>query len=226
MCPTYNLVTQVSFCPELNWTNALQNRHWTPSHVSKRVSLFIWICTLPIPLQWLNDSWIFCLKASCLNMRNQRSGCCSSGFWQLPGHGLVHVKTALSTTAFLVTTYGGNWFMFWSGREWRCSVLVPVLLLLQPQLDGCVCQGGRPCSLMSAMPGHKPSSTDVRVYVNEWFFFSPFLQDGWSACVALTANQSASAQLTCWEAKHSQDKTIQKFLNPFKTLQSSFQLGA
>lgn len=80
MCPTYNLVTQVSFRPELNWTNALQNRHWTPSHVSKRVSLFIWICTLPIPLQWLNDSWIFCLKASCLNMRNQRSGCCSSRF--------------------------------------------------------------------------------------------------------------------------------------------------
>lgn len=33
-------------------------------------------------------------------------------------------------------------------------------------LDGCVCQGGRPCSLMMAMPAHKPSPADVCVYVH------------------------------------------------------------
>lgn len=30
-------------------------------------------------------------------------------------------------------------------------------------LDGCVCQGGRPCSLMMAMPAHKPSPAEVCV---------------------------------------------------------------
>lgn len=28
-------------------------------------------------------------------------------------------------------------------------------------LDGCVCQVGRPCSLMMAMPSHKTSPADV-----------------------------------------------------------------
>lgn len=32
-------------------------------------------------------------------------------------------------------------------------------------LDGCVCQAGRPCSLMMAMPAHKPSCIDVCVCV-------------------------------------------------------------
>lgn len=32
-------------------------------------------------------------------------------------------------------------------------------------LDGCVCQVGRPCSLMMAMPAHKPSPADVCVCV-------------------------------------------------------------
>lgn len=60
-------------------------------------------------------------------------------------------------------------------------------------LDGCVCQGGWPCSLMTAMPAHKPSPRDVCVCVCMCAIF----QDEWSICVALTANQSASVQLTC-----------------------------
>lgn len=39
-----------------------------------------------------------------------------------------------------------------------CVVAVAVL-------DGCVCQGGWPCSLMMAMPAHKPSPGDVYVCV-------------------------------------------------------------
>lgn len=55
-------------------------------------------------------------------------------------------------------------------------------------LDGCVCQGERPCSLMMAMPSHKPSPADVCV----WVCVRVIFQDGWSVCVALTANQSTS----------------------------------
>lgn len=39
-----------------------------------------------------------------------------------------------------------------------CVVAVAVL-------DGCVCQGGWPCSLMMAMPAHKPSPGDMCVCV-------------------------------------------------------------
>lgn len=43
-------------------------------------------------------------------------------------------------------------------------------------LDGCVCQGGRPCSLMMAMPAHKPSPTDVCLCV--YICVCDFFQDG------------------------------------------------
>lgn len=57
--------------------------------------LFIWKCAFPFLLQWLNDSWIFCLKASCLYTRNKSLGCRSSGFWQLPDQCLVCIKNPL-----------------------------------------------------------------------------------------------------------------------------------
>ena len=38
-------------------------------------------------------------------------------------------------------------------------------------LDGCVCQGGRPFSLMMAMPAHKTYPADMRVYVYVRFLF-------------------------------------------------------
>lgn len=37
-------------------------------------------------------------------------------------------------------------------------------------LDGCVCQRGRPCSLMMAMPAYKPSPTDMCVRERGFFF--------------------------------------------------------
>lgn len=40
--------------------------------------------------------------------------------------------------------------------------------------DGCVCQGGRPCSLMMAMPAHKPSPKDLYVCVLDL--------SGWMKC--------------------------------------------
>lgn len=46
-------------------------------------------------------------------------------------------------------------------------------------LDGCVCQGGRPRSLMMAMPAHKPSPADMCVYV--CVCVSDF--SGWMKCV-------------------------------------------
>lgn len=36
---------------------------------------------------------------------------------------------------------------------------------LSATLDGCVCQAGQPCSLMMAMPAHKPSLADMCVCV-------------------------------------------------------------
>lgn len=36
-------------------------------------------------------------------------------------------------------------------------------------LDGCVCQRGQPCSLMMAMPAHKPFPADVCMCVCDFF---------------------------------------------------------
>lgn len=48
-------------------------------------------------------------------------------------------------------------------------------------LDGCVCQGGRPCSLMMAMPAHKPYPADVCVCMPMCVCVCDF--SGWMKCV-------------------------------------------
>lgn len=61
------------------------------------------------------------------------------------------------------------------GGERQRSRLVPGVEAVA-QLDKWVCQRGRPCSLMMAMPAHKPSPTDMCVRGSFYLFI--FFQDG------------------------------------------------
>lgn len=65
-------------------------------------------------------------------------------------------------------------------REWQCSVSGACVVAVAA-LDGCVCQGGRPCSLMMAMPAHKPSPADVCVSTCACVCVCDF--SGWMKCV-------------------------------------------
>lgn len=123
--------------------------------------------------------------------------------WWIPGPWLTCVKISFSTSAFHVTTY--NELIHLSRkkksrekRKRRVLFSFSASVVAAASLDGCVCQGGRACSLMMAMSTHKRSPADACMHV----CVCVILQDGWSACVALTANQSTSAQLTCLEAQY------------------------
>lgn len=50
-------------------------------------------------------------------------------------------------------------------RKRMAAFILGARVVAVATLDGCVCQGGRPCSLMMAMPAHKPSPADVCIYV-------------------------------------------------------------
>lgn len=88
--------------------------------------------------------------------------------WWIPEQWLTLVKIIFSTTALLATTYKELIHLLERNRRkikrmaafgfGACVIAVAVL-------DGCVCQGGWPCSLMMAMPAHKPSPGDVCVCV-------------------------------------------------------------
>lgn len=90
--------------------------------------------------------------------------------WWMPSWRLSCVKICFSTTVFHVTTYKRLIHLQERSverkRERMAAFSFSGCVVAVAKLDGCVCQRGRPCSLMMAMPSHKPSPADVYV----WFF--------------------------------------------------------